>query len=164
MEGHQRERAPLFVDLHSPELEGALRAAPVYVRTAEPLRAVRTVTAPEIIEVRLKDGTLEAREPAQEGDRVITGLEDEQYVLTPERFEAHYQEQEDGSYVPTARRIVALPNPFRRTIQVRAPWGMEQGTSKAFLIAELNAHGDLTDERYLIGDENLLLDHYTPVK
>jgi hypothetical protein len=72
-----------------------------------------------------------------------------------------YESGEEDIWVPKERRIIAIPNPSMKPVRIDAPWeGTQEGSDKAILVAELDSQGKLTEDRYIIGNLDLLLKNY----
>lgn len=141
----------------------------VYYRKALPLKDVRKVTAPEIVDTYLLDGSLESSQRAEVGDWVVTGPEGEQFMFSAEKFSALYVEKDTGVFVPKDRKFMAIKNPTRAKIRIQAPWGTEAcpafqyGGPGCVLVIGLSREGQFTDDRYIIGDEMILESNYNRV-
>ncbi|KKU50916.1 MAG: hypothetical protein A3A28_01580 [Candidatus Sungbacteria bacterium RIFCSPLOWO2_01_FULL_47_32] len=167
MKNYEQEKEPHFVDLFSPEMESRLRAeGKMYSRKIEPIRGAEHVTKPTIVETRLPDGTVESIEEAKAGDWIITGSKGERFVFTDKKFHDLYIADTLGGWIPRNRRVVALHNPFRKAVKIQAPWGTpeklayQEGSEKAIFVAEVAPDGTLTKDRYIIGDNEMLLNNY----
>ncbi|MDE1975209.1 MAG: hypothetical protein KGI49_01720 [Patescibacteria group bacterium] len=162
------ENEPMSVDMFSEELERLFRSnGRVYVRKIEPIKGASQVKEKSKIETRLPDGTLESVQEANSGDWVITGSKGEEFVFTNKKFHDLYEDRGAQQYVPRKRKIIAMPNPFGRSIRIQAPWGtpeipaFQDGGERCMLVASLDDDGSMTKDRYIIGDEEMLLNNYT---
>lgn len=163
-------KPPQSVDLFSSELENLFATqGRVYLRKIEPIKGARKVQKATVVETRLPDGTLESTQDAKIGDWVITGSKEEEFVFTNSKFLNLYEDQGNGQYMPRKRKITAILNPFKTTVRISAPWGtpekpaFQDGGEKCILVAELSSDGTLTKDRYIIGDEEMLLNNYSPL-
>lgn len=159
------------LDLFSTELQNLFATqGRVYLRKIEPIKDARQVSEAGAIETRLPDGTLESIQKTQFGDWIITGSKGEEFVFTNSKFECMYERKGEGQYVPRQRKIVAIENPFKKAVRIPAPWGtlekpaFQNGSEKCMLVAGLTPDGTLTDDRYIIGDEEMLLNNYSPIE
>jgi hypothetical protein len=65
--------------------------------------------------------------------------------------------------------VIALKNPYQEGVRIAAPWGTpetpayQEGSAKCFLVISLDEAGNFTNDRYLIGDAELLRANYKPV-
>ncbi len=81
-----------------------------------------------------------------------------------------YTVDEDGSVTPRERRVLAMQNPYGTPVRIEAPWSTpenpqtQDGTPEAMLTFGLDDAGELTDDRYIIGDREMLLANYEPVQ
>jgi len=161
---------PQLVDLFSPELENLFATqGRVYLRKIEPIKEARQVLEAAVIETHLPDGTLESTQEAKVGDWVITGSKGEEFVFTSSKFNNLYEDKGNGQYIPRERKITAILNPFKKAVRISAPWGtpekpaFQDGSERCMLVAELAPDGTLTKDRYIIGDEEMLLNNYSPL-
>ncbi len=157
------------IDLFSTVMEARLKGeGTAYRRKIKPIRSAIELKEPTVVETRLPNGLVESTVEAQRGDWIITGVQGEQFVLTPDRMDYLYTVGSDGRHTPKERKIVALKNPFRSPVQIIAPWSTPEkvayqtGSEECYLVAEVDATGALTADRYIIGDETLLLGNYEP--
>lgn len=138
----------------------------IYLRKIEPIVGAQQVTENQIVKTQLPDETIEAITEAESGDWVITGSKGEKFVLTNEKFGDRYYKKTEGVYIPKEQKIIALRNPFNEPIKIIAPWSTsekqeyEYGSEKAIMVISLDEHGQYTNDRYLIGDEEMLLSNY----
>jgi len=158
---------PQSIDLFSHELENLFRTqGKIYLRKIEPIKGARQVVEVAVIETHLTDGTLESTQEAKVGDWVITGSKGEEFVFTNSKFNNLYEDKGNGKYVPRERKIIAILNPFKKPVRISAPWGapekpaFQDGGEKCMLVAELSLDGTLTKDRYIIGNEEMLLNNY----
>lgn len=140
----------------------------VFSRKIEPIQSARQVTTSEVIETHMPDGTLEDTAQAEFGDWVVTGPLGETFVVSDEKFNELYKVNLTGGFTPRQREILAIQNPTGKSIQVRKPWKKEgkpeyqTGGKDCFLVVSLDEKGEFTDDRYIIGDEEILMSNYTP--
>jgi hypothetical protein len=140
------------VDRHSPEIVDALKEAPVYKKQGE-VRAV-IASGGEVIETQLKDGTVETRNTASNGDAIVTNPGGEQYIIKSETFQKRYEPKlgEEGIY--TAKGYIrAIDNPFGSPVKMLASWGeMQYGARDCLLADTFNPEtNELGGEPYMIG-------------
>ncbi|MDQ5928639.1 MAG: hypothetical protein QG594_413 [Bacteroidota bacterium] len=161
------EREPKIVDLFDPEIVRRIREEGfIYLRKIEPIVGAQQVIENQMVKTQLPDETIEAITEAESGDWVITGSKGEKFVLTNEKFEDRYDEKTKGVYIPKEQKIIALRNPFNEPIKIIAPWSTfekqeyEYGSEKAIMVISLDEHNQYTNDRYLIGDEEMLLSNY----
>lgn len=164
-----QEKDPRFIDLFSAEMEAMIgKSGKVYCRKIEPIHGAEQVVEPTKVETRLPDGTLETTREAAKGDWIITGTEGEKFVLTDERLHELYESDGKGSWVAKERKIIAMVNPFNEAVRIMAPWGTpekpayQDGSDKCILVVGITPEGVLTKDRYIIGDEQMLLNNYAP--
>lgn len=162
-----KENRPREIDLFSEELENQIkREGQIYLRKIEPIVGAEQVHNAQKVQTILSDGTLESEVEAQPGDWIITGSKGERFVFKDAKFKDLYDERTEGVYVPKKRKIIALKNPLGEPIRIVAPWSTSEkqeyqdGSEKAMLVLSLNEYNQLTKDRYLIGDEELLLNNY----
>lgn len=161
---------PQSIDLFSSELENLFaNQGKVYLRKIEPIKEARQVSETTVVETILPDGTIESTQEANVGDWVITGSKGEEFVFTNSKFQNLYEDHGNGQYLPRERKISAILNPFKKAVRISAPWGtpekpaFQDGGGKCILVAELSSDGTLTRDRYIIGDEEMLLNNYSPL-
>lgn len=164
------EHTPVPLDLHSESFEAQIRAeGSMYARKAESVANARRVEEVEIIQTFMSDGTLESTREANPGDWIITGPDGEQFVLTDEKVHDLYEQTPDGSLVAKERKIIAFKNPTNAKIRIPAPWATlekpvyQDGEKDCMLAIGLTADGELSDDRYIIGNENILVNNYNLV-
>jgi hypothetical protein len=152
----------LLVDLFSHEIEERMKSdGEICERRIIPVRSARQLNETQTVETDLGDGGVETTVKAKAGDWVITGAEGEKFVLSSEKFQSSYREDNKGGYIPQEHAIIALKNPFGKSIKINAPWGeYEQGGANCYLVISLDNHGKFSNDRYIIGDEKLLLKNY----
>jgi hypothetical protein len=161
------EKRPKMVDLFSPGMETKMKNyGRIYQRKIEAIRGAEQVIEPQIVETHLPDGTLESSVEAKPGEWIITGAKGERFVFSAKKFDGLYESDEKGGYIPRERKVVALKNPFREAGKISAPWGTpdnpayQEGSEKCYLVISLDENGSFTSDRYIIGDEELLLSNY----
>ena len=159
-----------MVDLHNPEMEEKIKnEGQIYQRKIEPIRGAEQVTEVQVVETHLPDGTLESSVEAKPGEWIITGAKGERFVFSAKKFDGLYESDASGGYIPRERKVVALKNPFGEAVKIFAPWGTpenpayQEGSEKCYLVVSLDESGAFTSDRYIIGDEELLLSNYIPV-
>lgn len=162
MKDSNAEKQPVLADLFSEEFETCFKTnGKVYRRKIEPIRGAQQIAEATVVETRLPDGTLESTQEAKSGDWIITGSKGENFVFTDKKFQSLYNSNGTGGWVPKERKIVAISNPFGQSVRINAPWGGTQdGSEKAVLVAEIGPDGSMTKDRYIIGDEEMLLSNY----
>ena len=165
------EKLPKMVDLFGSEMETKIKnEGQIYQRKIEAIRGAEQVTEPQTVETHLPDGTLESSVEAKPGEWIITGAKGERFVFGAKKFDGLYESDTKGGYVPRERRIVALKNPFGEAVKISAPWGTpenpayQEGSQKCYLAVSLDGSETFTSDRYIIGDEELLLSNYTPAE
>lgn len=165
MKDSDLEKQPKEIDLFSKELETRFKdEGQIYRRKIEPIRGAQQVTEVTKVETRLPDGTLESTQDAKIGDWIITGSKGERFVFTDKKFQSLYNPDGAGQWIPKERKIVAIPNPFGQPVRITAPWGGTQdGSERAMLVAELGPDSNMTKDRYIIGDQEMLLNNYDPL-
>lgn len=166
-EGVKNEGEPRWVDTNSDEVVSLWKEeGRIYQRKIEPIRGARQVADPETVVTIIPGGVTESTTDAKPGDWVITGAQGEEFVFTNSKFEGLYTSDEEGVYMPRERRVVAIPNPYNKPISVTAPWStpdkpeLQNGDANCRLVASLDDQGELTNDRYIIGSEELLLSNY----
>jgi hypothetical protein len=157
------------IDLHSPEILEQLTAkGELFRRKIEPVRGVREPSEEETIET-VVNGIVESTQVAKPGEhKIITGSRGEEFVFSNAKYNSLYTLDEADNVIPRERFIVAMQNPYKESIRTEAPWSTPEdpkftdGTSEAMLAFSLNDKGELTDDRYIIGDREMLLANYDP--
>ena len=156
------------LDLFSANFESRLTDnGKVFVRKIEQV-IVRQAIESEVVDTYMSDGTLETSVIAGKGDWVITGPKGEEFILTDEKINDLYVRTESGDFVTKARKIIALKNPTGTKIRIKAPWGTDEkpvyqyGGTDCVVAVGLTEYGALTDNRYIIGEEDILLSNYNP--
>jgi phosphoglycolate phosphatase len=166
-----RPAEPLTVDLFDPGLEERIKnTGSVYDRLIKPLKKAEPAKERTEVKTDLKGRFVETQAEAEPDDWIVTGPEGEKFVLSHKKFHDRYRSDGKGGYLPKERRIVALKNPFKKTIRIAAPWGSagkpayEFGDENCFLAVSLDKNGEFTRDRYLIGDGEILLSNYRPAR
>ena len=158
------------IDLFDTEVTTLLHQnGELFRRKIQSIAGVREPVTEEIIET-IVNGILESKNTAHPGvDKIITGSRGEEFVLSKEKFDSLYSTDEDGTVTPRERLVLAMKNPYSRPIRIEAPWSTpdnyqtQDGTSEAMLTFGLDEAGELTSDRYIIGDLEMLLANYEPV-
>lgn len=165
------ENKPATLDLLSAEWENIfLKKAALYRRKIQPLLKADRVLEPCTVKTILPNETLESSVEAQPGDWIIVGAENEKFVLTSEKFNHLYTLDVNGNYLPHERKILAIKNPHKKPIRIHASWSTadnpsyQEGDQNCFLVASVDSAHNLTKDRYIIGDETLLLSNYELVQ
>lgn len=141
----------------------------LYRRKIEPIVDAEKVTEAKVVETKLPDGTVESSQKAKAGDWIITGSKGEKFVFTQAKVDSLYTVGEDGKFMPRERKILALKNPSGKPIKINAPWGTpekpdyQSGTEDCMLVVSLDDNGEMTNDRYIIGNEEMLLNNYEPI-
>lgn len=163
------EKQPRVVDLFGAEMEAELKnAGQLYQRKMESItiRGAEQATKSQSVETHLPDGTIESSFEAEPGDWIITGAKGERFVFNSKKFDSLYKPDSKGGYIPKDCRVIALKNPFGEAVRIFAPWGTpekpayQDGSEKCFFVISLDEAGNYTNNRYIIGDEELLLSNY----
>lgn len=165
------EKQPKMVDLFSSEMETKIKnEGQIYQRKIEAIRGAKQVTESQTVETHLPDGTLESSVEAKPGEWIITGAKGEKFVCSAKKFDGLYESDDKGGYIPREHKVVALRNPFGEAVKIAAPWGTpenpayQEGSEKCYLVISLDESGVFTSDRYIIGDEELLLSNYIPAE
>jgi len=171
MENRSTESEPVFIDTKGQDLIDRWRVSGrLYKRKIEPIKHAQKLEAEELVETRLPDGTQESSKLGKPGDWKITGSKGEQFVFSQAKFDSLYEADGQGGYVARERKILALKNPFNKPIRILAPWSTHEepatqdGSENCMLVVSLDENGELTSDRYIIGDEEMLLSNYEPVE
>ena len=159
------------IDLHDPELVKTLtEQGELFRRKIEPIKGVREPVQEEVVET-IVNGIVESTQVAKPGESmIITGARGEEFVFTKSKYESLYIVSEDGNVTPRERFVLAMKNPFGAPIRIEAPWSTpdnpqyQDGTTEAMLTFGLDDLGELTEDRYIIGDRDLLLANYEPAE
>ncbi|KKP31678.1 MAG: hypothetical protein A2312_04200 [Candidatus Staskawiczbacteria bacterium RIFOXYB2_FULL_32_9] len=166
--GSLESKEPMLIDLFSEELERQfLENGKVYSRKIEPILGAEKVSISQVVETKLPDGTLESTQEAKDGDWIITGTKGEKFVFTDKKFQDLYDSDGKGEWLPKKRKIIAMSNPFGGFVRISAPWGTQEnpafqdGSDKCMFVVGLDKDGNLTQDRYIIGDEQMLLNNYS---
>ena len=164
------EGQEILIDTFSQELIARWKSeGKLYRRKIEPILGAEKVTEAKVVETRLPDGTIESSQEAKVGDWVITGSEGEKFVFTQTKVDSLYIMGEDGKFIPRERKIIAIKNPFAKPIKINAPWGTpekpdyQSGAENCMLVVSLDDNGEMTRDRYIIGNEEMLLNNYEPI-
>lgn len=142
------------VDRKSPEIMSALVDAPVYKKFAAVI-ARQAIPGEEVITI-LKDGRLETKGVAAEGDFVVTNPTGEKYILSAEKFLPRYlAANEEGVYIANGH-VRAIKNPTGVPIVIQASWGESQyGDENCFIVDVCDDGGiDMAGEPYLIDSDS----------
>jgi hypothetical protein len=158
------------IDLHSPEVIEMLKEhGELFRRKIEAIKGVREPDMAEQVDT-VVNGIVESSQVAEPGKhKIITGSRGEQFVFTNEKYDSLYSVDEQGNVTPRERRVLAMQNPYGGPVRIEAPWSTpenpqtQDGTEEAMLTFGLDDTGELTDDRYLIGDREMLLNNYEPV-
>jgi hypothetical protein len=160
-------KEPKLVDLFSQQMISKFQVeGKVYQRKIEPIRGAEQLTEERRVQTLLPDGTIESSFNGKLGEWVITGAKGEQFVFTAKKFDSLYNPDGKGGWLPKERKILAIPNHFGSPVKISAPWStpekpdFQEGSEKCFFVVSLDEHGNLTNDRYIIGDEQLLLSNY----
>ena len=109
--------------------------APVYRKSATLDKSqVETATAKQDV-VTTINGKEETRNTAEAGDKIITGVKGERYVIKQAKFGGLYEEDPSNSsrYISTnVIRAIPLEEPTELT----APWGEKQRAKKGSFVAQ----------------------------
>lgn len=161
------ENQPQIIDLFRPGMELKIRKeGQLYRRKIEPIRGAEKITEDQTVETFLSNGVLESVVEAKPGDWIITGTGGEKFVFTAKKFTDLYIPDNKGGYIPKDRKVMALKNPFGKSIKIVAPWSTneniayQEGDEQCFVVVSLDDLGDFTSDRYLIGNEELLCSNY----
>ena len=123
------EKQELFVDTSSQELIDKWQSeGKFYRRKIEPILGAEEVTEAKVVETRLLDGTLESSQEAKAGDWIITGSKGEKFVFTQAKVDSPYVMGVDGKFIPRERKILALKNPFGKSIKNKCSLGYSRKT------------------------------------
>ena len=95
---------------------------------------LRIATAAEEVITTIK-GAEETRNTAQVGDRIITGVQGEQYVLTKEKFEDLYERDPNNSSCFISTNVIRAMQLVENT-ELTAPWGEKQRAAKGGFVAQ----------------------------
>lgn len=156
-----KESLFLKVDRKSPEIMGALAKAPVYKKHG--CVNARPANVGEEITTTLEGGTNETVNKADEGDWIITNPGGEQYIISEKKFLDRYEATNENSVYSAKGYCRAIPNPFRKPIEIMASWGSPQTGDERCLIANTcDTNGKVDGEPYLI-DADAFAKTYKPV-
>lgn len=146
------DQQPQTVERKDPKILEALNEAPIYKKFTE-IKAV-VAQGGEVVETKLKDGTVETTNTANPGDGIVTNPGGEQYIVPAEKFGKRYEpkEGEDGVFVAKGH-IRAIPNPWGTKITMMASWGEMQNGDENCMIADVYdpITGKSDGEPYIIG-------------
>ncbi len=138
-----------FVDINSPEIMEKLDRAPVYKKNVR-VKARRAMPGEEIRTI-LKDGSEETVNVAREGDWVVTNPDEESYVVSGEKFFARYEATGNKGVYAAKGYCRAIPNPFKKPIEIMAPWGSPQrGDENCFIADTCDPDGNREGKPYII--------------
>lgn len=118
------------VDRNGSEITEALDSYGQIFKKKGEVRA-QQITEETAVITKLADGTVETNNTAMPGDFVVTNPGGEQYVLKSEKFNARYAAKQGADGVYEAKGYcVAVKNPFKTPITMKASWGeMQHGTA-----------------------------------
>jgi len=144
------------IDIHSPAITKLLTNAPVYEKTAT-VKA-RRVTSSQNVTTAFGD-FVETKNTAKVGDWIVTNPDGEEYILTDENFRSKYESSSTAGTFKAIGKIKAIKNPYKKDIEIVAPWGSPQfGDANSWLAVSLDSSGKPVDsDRYII--ENGAFDH-----
>ena len=147
------ESAPRMLDLNTPEIDSLLRSSKAATFHKVAIVRARRAEAPERLETRLDDGTLETTREVARGEWVVTNSRGEQYAMSHESFTSQYAPRPDGGFAATGS-VVAAANPSGEHIAIRSPGGeLMRGKPDCMLAATEQADGSPGDNRYLIDSD-----------
>jgi hypothetical protein len=163
-DSNERRSVPIEVDLFSEDILKAVElTGKLYRRKVLPIREVHFPTEPKQVDTII-DGVLETSVVAVPGQHmVITGAKGENYRVETSAIGEIYD------IVPRDLLLIAVPNPYGQPIKIRAPWSKpgedyyQDGAESCVLAFKLDEEGNLTDDRYIIQDSDLLDSNYDPV-
>jgi len=157
-----KNQEPRAVDLFSDEMEKFFKSKGVaYERKIVAVRGAQRLSQSRTVETTLPDGTIETIVDAKPGDWIVTGPEGERFVLNSIKFANLYLTDDKGGYIPKEHKIIALKNPFVGSVKITAPWGTpEVGGEECYFVVTLDKNGNFTNDRYIIGNRDLLLQNY----
>jgi hypothetical protein len=160
------EVSPLMINLFDSDLvQRIVKEGRVYIRKAQPVLAEQIIEKQKVVTV-IPDGGVESIVEANPADWIITGSKGERFVVTNDKFKSLYNTNAENEYVPRAYKIIALRNPFNKSIRIVAPWSSPEhlshqyGNEEAILVLTIDECGTITDNRYLIGDQEMLVSNY----
>lgn len=159
------------IDLNSEAIVELLsQKGELFRRKIEPVKGVREPETEERVDT-IVNGIVESSNVVRPGqDKIITGSRGEEFVFTRAKYESMYITEEDGTVTPRERFVVAMQNPYNQPIRIEAPWSApenpqtQDGTAEAMLTFGLDDDGNLTSDRYIIGDIDMLLANYDPAE
>jgi len=158
------------VDLRADEVVALLaEKGELFRRKIEPIRGVRDPETDEEVQT-IVNGIVESTQTAKPGEhKIITGSKGEEFVFTVGKYADLYVDDSQGNVTPRERRILAMQNPYGTNVRIEAPWStpedpqFQDGTAEAMFTFGLDEAGELTSDRYLIGDREMLLNNYEPL-
>ena len=128
------------IDRKSPEIMEALAHAKIYKKVAK-VHARQSI-ASEIVSTELESGFKETKNTSNEGDWVVTNPGGEEYVIPHNKFSSLYELPGiDGVYKPKGF-VRAIPNPFKKPIEITASWGPQTGDENCFIIDSCDDKGE----------------------
>ena len=109
--------------------------APIYRKTATLDKAqVETAAARQEV-VTVINGKEETRNTAEVGDKIITGVKGERYVIPKPKFGDLYEE-DSGNPSRYISKNVILALPLVENTELTAPWGERQRATKGGFVAQ----------------------------
>jgi hypothetical protein len=123
--------------------------ARVYRKTATLLKSnVEIVTGTQEI-YTIINGRLETKNTAHIGDRIITGVKGERYILNAENFAATYEEDPADTARYISKNFIYALQPDDN-IELTAPWGERQRAVRGGYVAQRLGH---LNDIYLIEED-----------
>jgi hypothetical protein len=140
------------VDLSTPDMTAAFRAAPVYRKRA--VVTIRTARPGEQVTTTMANGIEETAVRCTGGEPVIANPGGEEYVPMGdwEQVSRRYDALGDGRYQAKGM-IRAFANPAGQPVVINAPWGEQQQGPDCLFAAEYlpGTPDEIGPDRYLIG-------------
>ena len=136
------------IDIHSDELLARLLAAPIYEKSAT-VHAVEVTEAQHV--VTSFGDFVETEQDAQVGEWIVTNPDGEKYVLPAAKFLARYEATAEPNIFKAVGFIHAIRNPYRKDIEIVAPWGEPQfGGPMCWLALSIINGEPVLSDRYII--------------
>ncbi len=124
--------------------------APIYRKTAALDKANVEIADAQQEVVTVINGKEETRNTAQAGDRIITGVKGEQYVIKEAKFGGLYEEDPTDSSRFISKNVIRAM-PLAENTELTAPWGEKQRAAKGGYVAQ---RVDNPSDIYLIEEDS----------
>lgn len=153
MENSTNNATPIEVDLSLARATDLFNGASVYRKNV--VITAEQVEESQNLETVLANGLVETTRVVPAGEWIITNPGGEQYAIGDEKFKSRYEK--DGDKYRAKGLIKAIKNFTNGDVEIIAPWGEKQyGDKKCYFAVALDENGNLTKDRYIIGNDEFL--------